>query len=694
MKLTRRLIALSLVALAPAVAIQVYNESVTRRAREAEVHETATRSAEQAAFELERIIEGARGILLSISKVDAVQALDTPRCVAFLSSLQPDVPHLVSLAALDLDGQLRCRQDAPQAPTSFADRPYFQEVLRTKDFAIGEFTEARLAKRLVLPVAAPMWNDRRELVGVVAAAIDLKWLGERLRERGLPRGGSVTVADRTGTIVAREPLSERFVGTRIPDAFLHLLQAPAPGAVEITSQDGTRRILGYVPVQRAPTGLYVSTGLSSEASFATIDRATREGLIVIVLGMVLALLGAWLVGRQFIQLPVRRLLETASAWRAGDLTARTGLTARGGELGSLGEEFDRVADALARREGALKESESRFRELADSAPVLIWMSGPAKEGIYFNKPWLTFTGRALEQEAGAGWLENVNPKDREALDVCMSAFADRRPFQTEFRMRRHDGEWRWVLDTGVPRFAPGGEFQGYVGSCLDITERKRDEQRQKLLVNELNHRVKNTLTTVQSLAAQTLRASTSLEAFGDAFEARLLALSKTHDILTSQSWEGASLRRLLEHEVAPYLTLGDRGRLILQGEDLQMPPKHALAMGLSLHELATNAVKYGALSVETGTVEVSWRVRAGAEGKVLDLEWIERGGPPVSAPGRRGFGSRLIDRSIRTELQGTVEPDFAPGGLRVAIRIPLPEERPAWETAGSAPGEAQGQDAA
>jgi two-component sensor histidine kinase len=232
-----------------------------------------------------------------------------------------------------------------------------------------------------------------------------------------------------------------------------------------------------------------------------------------------------------------------------------------------------------------------------------------------------------------------------------------------------------------------------VGSCLDITERKRDEQRQKLLVNELNHRVKNTLTTVQSLAAQTLRSSATLEGFGEAFEARLLALSKTHDILTAQSWEGAPLRRLAELEVAPYVMAGDGSRLTLTGEDLQLPPKHALAIGLSLHELATNAVKYGALSVETGRIEVSWQVRRQAEGRMLEMRWAEMGGPPVQPPSRRGFGSRLIDRSIRTELQGTVEPDFLPSGLRVTIRIPLPQERPPWDAAGSG-SEALGQNAA
>jgi PAS domain S-box-containing protein len=669
------LFALSLVALTPILGLKVYDEIVTRRTRAAEVRETALRSAQQAWSELDRIVEGARSVLVSISKVDSVQALDTPRCVAHLAKLQPEMPHLVSLAALDLKGRVRCRQELTGDTQTYADGSYFQDVVRLQTFATGEFTDGRVARRAVLPVAAPLWDNDRKLVGVLAAAIDLKWLGERLRERGLPPNGSITVADKNGTIIAREPFPERFVGTRIPDTFRTLLDAPTAGAVEVTSQDGTQRVLGYVPVTLPLTGLYVSAGLSSEASFAAIDRATQQNALVIAAGAILALLGAWLLGRRFIHHPVQRLLETAESWRSGNLEARTGLNVQGGELDAMGAEFDRVVAILADREGALRASEGRFRELADSAPVMIWMSGPDKEGVYFNKPWLSFTGRPLEQELGEGWLDTVHPADREALKICEKGFAERRPFQAEFRMRRHDGEWRWLLDKGVPRFGPGGEFQGFIGSCLDITERKRAEQRQKLLVNELNHRVKNTLTTVQSLAAQTLRASDSMEQFGRSFESRLLALSKTHDILTAERWEGASLTRLIEHEVAPYLGSDPRSRLVLRGENLQLPPRYALSIGLSLHELATNAVKYGALSLATGRVEVAWHVEDVAGTRSLHLVWSEHGGPLDHPPSRRGFGSRLVERSIRVELQGAVEPDFAPTGLVVTLRVPLPEEK-------------------
>jgi PAS domain S-box-containing protein len=674
MKLTRRLFALSLVALAPAIGVLTYNQVVTRRDREAEVRDLATRNARQAASELEGIVEGVRVLLTSISKVEAIQNLDAPSCAAYLSRLQPEVPHLVFLSAIDLQGVLRCRSEIPPNSPGYADRPYFQQALATGRFTIGEFSESRISKRLMLPIASPLKNLKGDIVGTVATALDLSWLSQHLRERGLPPDGSITVADRNGVIIARQPFPERFVGTRIPDEYMSLVSASTPGAVDVLSQDGTRRVLGYVPEPVSNAGLYVSVGLSSEASFAPVDRAARQSLLLIILGALMAFSGAWLFGRRFIERPIQNLLRTARAWRSGNLSARSGLTAQQGELGALGEEFDRVVAEVAAREGALRESETRFRELADSAPVLIWMLGPDKGGVYFNKPWLSFTGRTLEQQLGEGWLDDIHPKDLAVLKSYAQAFVDKRPFQIEFRMRRHDGEWRWMLDTGVPRFSLNGEFQGFIGSCIDITERQRHEQRQRLLLNELNHRVKNTLTTVQSLAAHTLRTSHDLQDFRRAFESRLLALSKTHDLLTAQQWEGASLTQLIEFELEPYISTGDRSRLTIKGKDIQLPPKYAVALGLSIHELATNAVKYGALSAAQGKIEVSWQ-RVDVMGVPhLKIAWTESDGPPVAPPKRLGFGSRLIERSIGFELQGKVKPIFEPDGLRVQMDFPLPSE--------------------
>jgi two-component sensor histidine kinase len=207
----------------------------------------------------------------------------------------------------------------------------------------------------------------------------------------------------------------------------------------------------------------------------------------------------------------------------------------------------------------------------------------------------------------------------------------------------------------------------------DITDRKEAEQRQKLLLDELNHRVKNTLATVQSLATQTLRGAGSPEQFRRTFEARIVALSKTHDLLTTRNWQGAELEEIVAEQLKPYAM--DRTRLVLEGDAVALTPRAALVLSLVFHELATNAAKYGALSTTAGRLEVRWHTEPGQPGTAappdcVKLLWCETGGPPVTPPQRRGFGSRLIERST-SELDGAAQLEFDPAGLRYSITVPL-----------------------
>jgi two-component sensor histidine kinase len=201
-------------------------------------------------------------------------------------------------------------------------------------------------------------------------------------------------------------------------------------------------------------------------------------------------------------------------------------------------------------------------------------------------------------------------------------------------------------------------------------ERRAADARQELLIHELNHRVKNTLATVQSMARQTARSAASLDDFTGSFEARLLAMSQTHNVLTANHWEGAGLRGILSAELEPYAG-GRADRIRLDGLPVSLTPAVALPLGMAIHELATNAAKYGALSVETGQVAVEWQVdpRAGAE--TLSLFWRESGGPPVAPPSRTGFGTRLIRTSLERELAGEVRLDYAEAGLTCRIAVPL-----------------------
>lgn len=217
----------------------------------------------------------------------------------------------------------------------------------------------------------------------------------------------------------------------------------------------------------------------------------------------------------------------------------------------------------------------------------------------------------------------------------------------------------------------------------EIVRGRAMQDRQATMLHELNHRVKNTLATVQALARQSTRGG---EAPGERFEQRLLALSKTHDLLTRDDWSGASLRAVLEGEIGPYR--GGTARFLVDGPEVDLPPRHVLSLGMTLHELVTNAAKHGALSVSNGEIRVVWELAHGEGGSHrLRLTWTEAGGPPVVPPSRRGFGTRLIGTSIERELDGEVELDFAREGLRCSVDVPLssvalrlhePRTRRAW----------------
>ena len=204
----------------------------------------------------------------------------------------------------------------------------------------------------------------------------------------------------------------------------------------------------------------------------------------------------------------------------------------------------------------------------------------------------------------------------------------------------------------------------------DVTGTVHAAERQKLMIDELNHRVKNTLATVQSIAMQTARSHTDPRGFAESFQARLLALSHTHDLLTRSHWEGASLRAILEHETEAH----GPHRISLNGPPVALEPSPALSFGMIFHELATNAAKYGALSVPEGQVLVDWAV-SDLKKPMLHLSWRERGGPPAATPTRKGFGSRLIERNVRHDLSGAVELDYAVAGFSAEFSVPLDRGR-------------------
>jgi two-component sensor histidine kinase len=219
----------------------------------------------------------------------------------------------------------------------------------------------------------------------------------------------------------------------------------------------------------------------------------------------------------------------------------------------------------------------------------------------------------------------------------------------------------------------------YQSAQREIAERRQAEQHRQLLMNELNHRVKNTLATVQSIAAQTLRAAGLEAAARQALDARLVALSNAHNLLMEENWVGATLQEVVEAALRPHETPDAPRFRVAAGPDIRLSPKTALALAMALHELSTNAVKHGALSQPGGRVELSWEMRPNGGETHFLMQWRERGGPPVSPPRKAGFGTRLIERGLAAELGGTVRLAYEAEGLVCTIEGVLPRMAEAEE---------------
>ncbi len=315
----------------------------------------------------------------------------------------------------------------------------------------------------------------------------------------------------------------------------------------------------------------------------------------------------------------------------------------------------------AESEQRLRESEDHYRHTVEFNPQVTWTALPDGQLNRVARRWEEWTGTP---GTGESWAGGLHPDDvQRTFKVWGHSVATGEPYDIEHRMKMRDGGYRWARSRAFPRHASDGSICLWYGATEDIHEQKLGEERQRLLINELNHRVKNTLATVQAIAFQTLKGNIPLEEARARFEARLLALSRAHNLLTEQNWEGASLAQVVR-DATDHLP---PERFEVKGDQVWLAPRAALALALALHELSTNAAKYGALSGDSGKISIAWRI----EGGRLRLEWKEQGGPAVRAPEERGFGSRLIERGLATDLGGTAELHFEGDGVRCAIDASL-----------------------
>lgn len=336
---------------------------------------------------------------------------------------------------------------------------------------------------------------------------------------------------------------------------------------------------------------------------------------------------------------------------------------------------DAVATLQAQSEILLAEC-NFFQHLFLNAPGLMCvLRGPEHIFELANTAWLDLMGsreiigmpirEALPEIRGQGHVKLLDTVFESATPFigCGMRLVLSRPDDSAAVERYFDFTFQPILN-------PEARVTGIFVSGIDVTDRILAQEQQRLLMDELNHRVKNMLATVRAIATNTLRTNPSPEHFVVAFQSRLMALVRTHNALTHGQWQGADLGSLLRAELEPY----GKPQILLDGDTIRLTPRAALSLGMVFHELAINAAKYGALSARDGRLEIRWHREAGTDSQTaarLTVEWLEAGGPvPLPTPKRRGFGSRLIERSIVKELHGTYCLDYRPTGLVCQLSLP------------------------
>jgi PAS domain S-box-containing protein len=326
-------------------------------------------------------------------------------------------------------------------------------------------------------------------------------------------------------------------------------------------------------------------------------------------------------------------------------------------------------------EEALRRSEERYRSAMFLGKIGSWEVDLVKGIRQWTPEAMALFGIKLSDGQGQvggpsdEFLQAMHPEDRYLLARYHALANAQDSFPAEYRIQK-GGEIRWLAGHGrVLDRQPNGKAHRIINVATDITERKAAEAHQRFLLQELSHRSKNLLTIVQSIADQSLRKSRDREDFQSRFNGRLQSLAASNDLLARGDGRGSSLRELVEFQLAPFLDLPS-AQLEINGPEVDLAADASQAIGLALHELATNAVKHGALSSPQGRLDISWMVDQAPGGGGLRLDWREHGGPPVTAPSHKGFGHVVIKRMIEQAVQGTVELTFAPQGLQWSLQAP------------------------
>lgn len=648
-------------------AVLLWRYAVAERSRyEEEALGTAQRIMASVDRELVGIQAAAQALATSSTLLEGNFEAFQRQAQMTLQSWSREKPNDYAIVVRDTRGQQVANTRLPWGSPlpRGANLPIDQQVIATKRPVVQDLFTGATAGRSIISVRVPVLKDDT-VTHVLSMAVEPRRIADVLQAEGLPGQWVATIIDSADRVVARSRLHETFVGTPAPDEFLKAAQGDG-GIWEGHNLEGTEVLGAYARSDLSNWTTFV--GVPAEIVQAPLRRSlwTMFGL-----GMGLLVL-SFLLARGFgkrIAAPVEGMVSlTQSLGRGEPITAAsTGLV----EIDRVGKALTGASAELRSRETALAQSEARLRATQNNAAVGIAEVDRDGRFVSVNEARCRLTGHPREELIG---LHFGHASDSSTLEQDLDLF--RRQVEGEFdtyttdsKFRRKNGSGGWARVTSTAVRDAEGEFLYAVRVVEDITERREADRRQKLLIDELNHRVKNTLATVQSLAWQAARPGVPPQVAQQRFQERLLALSRTHNLLNETHWEGASLRAILETELQPYATAPSRIRL--HGPELQLSPKSAVVLGMALHELATNAVKHGALALASGQVQVDWKTDQAGNEAHLTIEWREMDGPLLEGEPNYGFGSRLLRQTIVQELAGKLDVRFEREGMRCTIAVPI-----------------------
>jgi PAS domain S-box-containing protein len=475
-----RLLVLLAAALTPVVAIAVYSQAELRQEYQAEVHRQASQLLGGLRSEQQRLFEEIRQLLAVVRQTRIVREQDMAECGRFMDRLRPDHPGYLDLYVTDSAGVIRCSSDVASLGIGIGDRLHVRRALEADGFATSGYILKRSNGRAALPFAMPYHDLDGRVAGVVTVLLDARWLEDYASGLSLPENVTFVLADENGTVLARAPARQDLIGTTLPERWLGLLRAPAPGTDEVPGLDGVERIIAYTPPGPGTGGLFTAVTLDRARALAPIDAVSYRMLGLLALALVLVLAALWWGTSRLVRAPVAALIDTTKRWRRGDRSARARLDRAPAEIAVLSDAFDAMLDDLEAQQEQLRQAEARYRSIVDTAVDA--MAVIDEQGIVqsFNVAAERTFGYSADEVIGRNVAMLMPEPDRSRHNGYLDRYrrtGERRiiGIGREVEGRRKDGS-TFPLELAIAEWRVGGQ-RFFTGIMRDISERREARRR-------------------------------------------------------------------------------------------------------------------------------------------------------------------------------------------------------------------------